>query len=139
MPHSHLLNFSFSYLTDSPSVPIRLVDQKNNSLTPVFDAMIDSGSYEIIIPKKIADYLHYDLKTRDKPIHTVGGTIEDAFSATIDFRIGRGGREVRYEDIEICVVNEEKLPVLLGRRPVFDNYKITIIDYERKIILEPRQ
>jgi len=138
MTHSRLLNFTFLYHTDAPSVPIRLVDQSDNSLTPVFDAMIDSGSYEIIVPKKIADYLHYNLEPRDSPIHTVGGTIEDAYRTTIDFRIGRGGREVRYEDIEICVVDEELLPVLLGRHPIFDYYKIIIMAYERKVKLEQR-
>ena len=89
MPHSNLLNFTFKYSSDFPSVPIRLKDQQNNNLTPVFDAMLDSGSYEIIVPKKIADYLHYDLKEREQPIHTVGGE-KEGFSTAIDFRIGRG-------------------------------------------------
>jgi len=51
--------------------------------------------------------------------------------------LGRGGRVVQYTDIDICVM--DKCPaILVGIHPIFEDYKITIMAYENKFNLEPK-
>ena len=138
MPHSPLLKFTFRYSNDckTPLVPVRFIGQDGTS-TPTINAILDSGADEITIPEPLADYLHLDLEPRDEPISTAGGSRE-AFKSTISFYLGRGGREVKYENIEICVIDED-MPVLIGITPVFEDYNVTIMAHQNKFILEPKE
>ena len=139
MPHSRLLKFSFKYADQPPKIPlipVRFIDIGNKP-TPTFNAILDSGADEITIPKALSDLLGYKLTTRSERINTAGGEI-DAFKTICNFNIGRGGREVKYNDIEICVIDYD-VPVLIGIKPIFNDYKITISAYENKFILEPKK
>lgn len=98
---------------------------------------MDSGAVEITIPKALADILELELRSRPNPSQTAGVEVE-AFTATTDFNLGRGGRVVKYTDINICVM--EKCPaILIDIRPIFEDYKVTIMAYQNKFTLEPRE
>lgn len=138
MSHSRLLKFTFRYDDEPPKIPlipVRFID-KNNKSTPTFNAILDSGADEITIPKELAELLKYDLKERPEKINTAGGEIS-AFKIVGGFSIGRGGREVEYNNVEICVVDQD-IPVLIGIKPLFNDYTVTILAYENKFILEPK-
>lgn len=136
--HSNLLKFTFKYKGKPPNIPLiplRFFDNYNKP-TPTFNAILDSGADEITIPKDLADLLEYKLTERTDKINTAGGEIK-AFKAKGKFNIGRGGREAEYKNIEICVIDHD-IPVLVGIKPIFNDYKVTIFAYENKFILEPR-
>lgn len=137
MAHSRLLKFTFTYDEQYlvPLIPIRFIDNDGNPI-PTFNAILDSGADEVTIPKELADELQLELSPRPDLIHTAGGEMQ-AFTAIVNFNIGRGGREVEYTDINICVIDKD-MPVLVGIEPVFKDYMVTIMAYENKIILEPR-
>lgn len=138
MTNSNLLKFSFSYddLFGIPLVPINFFYKDGTPTQPFNNAILDSGASEITIPKVLADLLELELKPRDHPAQTASGEVE-AYTAITDFNLGRGGRIVKYNDIEICVM--ENCPaILIGIRPIFMDYNITIMAYRKKCFLEPK-
>jgi hypothetical protein len=139
MSHSKLLKFSFNYKGNPPSIPLiplQFIDN-NNVPTPTFNAILDSGADEITIPKSLAELLDYQLTKRQSKINTAGGEIH-ALKTQGKFSIGRGGRVVKYEDEEICVIDQD-IPVLVGIKPIFNDYSVKIQAYENKFILEPKK
>ncbi len=137
MARSNLLKFTFKYEGECPSIPLiplRFFDI-NKKPTPTFDAILDSGADEITIPKNLADLLGYKLTKRYDKINTAGGII-NAFKTKGRFNIGRGGREVKYSNVTVCVIDHD-IPVLVGIKPVFDEYKIVISAFENKCVLDP--
>jgi len=138
MSHSNLLKFTFRYNGKPPKIPlipVRFIDN-NNKPTPTFNAILDSGADEITIPKALADLLKYKLKERSEKINTAGGEIK-AFKTNGKFNIGRGRREVKYSNINICVIDHD-IPVLVGIKPIFNDYKVKISAYENRFSLEPK-
>lgn len=138
MPHSPLLRFSFSYTNHgrTPLVPVRFLTQ-DGKLESTFNAILDSGADEVTISKEMADKLGLELEIRPDPIHTAGGE-RQAYSATANFNLGRGGREVRYTDVDICVIDVD-MPVLIGITPIFEDYKVIIMAYRNRFILELKE
>jgi len=139
MSTSQLLKFTFSCNGNKPAIPlipIRFID-KNGQPTPIFNAILDSGADELTIPKALSDLLKYELRLRSDKIHTAGGEIE-AFSTVACFNIGRGDREVKYTNVDICVVDQD-MPVLIGIKPIFEDYKVIIMAYQNKFKLEPKK
>ena len=138
MSHSKLLNFTFRYNTNCkiPLIPVRFLDSNDKS-TPTFNALLDSGADEVTIPKKLANILNYNnLIKRNKPIYTAGGE-KEAYSTKANFNVGRGGRITKYTDIGICVIDVD-MPILMGITPIFEDYKVTIMAYDKKILLETK-
>ena len=139
MSHSHLLRFTFNYGTHPPQIPlipIRFFDNEKSS-TPTFNAILDSGADEITIPLELAEYLGYKITPRTEKINTAGGEM-NAFISKGDFCIGRGGREVVYHSVEMCVVDHD-IPVLIGIKPLFNDYAMSIHAYDNKVVLTPKQ
>lgn len=135
MVHSNLLKFTFSYdeLSGIPLVPINFFYKDGAPTQPFNNAILDSGASEITIPKALSDLLELKLKPRNQPAQTAGGEVE-AYTAKTNFNLGRGGRVVKYTNIEICVM--ENCPaILVGIRPIFEDYKVTIMAYKRKCFL----
>jgi hypothetical protein len=120
-----------------PLIPITFFNKSGVRTQPLNNAILDSGAYEITIPKALADMLELELKPRSNLVHTAGGLIE-AYTATIDFTLGRGGRFVHYTNVDICVMNQCPA-VLVGINPIFKDYNVTILAHERKSVLEPRE
>ncbi len=138
MSHSNLLKFTFRYNAKPPKIPLiplRFIDNNNKS-TPTFNAILDSGADEITMPKDLADFLKYKLIERPEKINTAGGEIK-AFKTKGKFNVGRGGREIKYSNVDICVIDHD-IPVLVGIKPIFNDYKVIISAYENKFVLEPR-
>ena len=139
MARSNLLKFTFKYEGKHPSIPLIPLRFFNidNKPTPTFDAILDSGADEITIPKNLADLLGYELAKRSGKINTAGGII-NAYKSKGKFNIGRGGREVKYSNVDICVI-DQNIPVLAGIKPIFNDYQVKITAYENKFVLQPRK
>jgi hypothetical protein len=139
MSHSTLLKFNFLYddRFGVPLIPITFFNRDGVRTQLLNNAILDSGAYEITILKALSDMLGLELRLRSNPVHTAGGLIE-AYTATIDFTLGRGGRFVHYTKVDICVMKQCPA-VLVGINPIFKDYNVTILAHERKCILEPRE
>ena len=139
MSHAPLLKFNFTYDNrfGVPLIPITFFHKDGVRAQLLNNAILDSGAYEITIPKALADMLGLELRPRSNPVHTAGGLIE-ARTATIDFTLGRGGRFVQYTNVDICVMKQCPA-VLIGIHPIFEDYTVTIMAHQRKCILEPKE
>jgi len=116
---------------------VRFIRDDNVS-TQIINAVLDSGADAITIPKDLAVWLQLKLEPRDNPAMTAAGTLKAYRAIVPEFILGQGGRDVKYKDIEICVM--ENCPyILIGITPVFEDYKVTIDAYQNKFTLEPRQ
>jgi len=136
---SPLLKFVFDYKRFQcriPIVPVRFIRDDNVS-TQIINAVLDSGADTITMPKDLAVWLKLKLEPRDTPAMTAAGTIKAYKTIVPEIILGQGGREVKYKDVEICVM--ENCPyILIGISPIFEDYKITIMAYQKKYILEPK-
>jgi len=135
---SPLLKFVFDYKKFHcriPIVPIRFVRADNVS-TQIIHAVLDSGADTITIPQDLAIWLKLKLEPRDTPAMTAAGTIKAYKAIVPGFILGQGGREVYYQNIEVCVM--ENCPyILVGISPIFEDYKVTIIAAQKRFMLEP--
>ena len=122
--------FIFDYLR-YPVVPIKFYYKDRE--TPIIDALLDSGGDFIVIPMPIAKYLGLKLKKAGS-VDTAGGATS-LFKATLSMVIGKKGLSSTYNNIQIHVSGRNDIPVLLGRHPIFEDYKIVFDKKEDQLIL----
>jgi len=122
--------FIFDYFR-YPVVPIKFYYKDRE--TPIIDALLDSGGDFIVIPMPIAKYLGLKLKKAGS-VDTAGG-ITSLFKATLSMVIGKKGLSSTYNNIQIHVSGRNDIPVLLGRHPIFEDYKIVFDKKEDQLIL----
>jgi len=123
--------FIFNY-EKYPVIPVKFYyDGKD---TPTIDALLDSGGDFIVIPMPIARYLNLKLK-RAGAVDTAGGTTS-LFKANLDMTICEKEKKFTYNKLEIHVSERNDIPVLLGRKPIFEDYEITFKKRENQLILK---
>ena len=122
--------FVFDYLR-YPVVPIKFYYKDRE--TPIIDALLDSGGDFIVIPMPIAKYLGLKLKKAGS-VDTAGG-VTSLFKATLSMIIGKKGLSSTYNNIQIHVSGRNDIPVLLGRHPIFEDYRIVFNKKEDQLIL----
>jgi predicted aspartyl protease len=123
--------FEFEY-KDYPLVPIRFFS--NGRETPLIDALLDSGGDFIVIPKAIATYLGLKLVNAGS-VDTAGGEI-NLYKSSVTMVIHNKDKEFTYDGLEIHVSSRDDIPVLLGRKPIFEDHDIIFKKHENKLILE---
>lgn len=114
-----------------PLVPIRLCYKSRR--TPVIDALLDSGGDFIVIPSAIAKYLDAEVEKAGS-VDTAGGTTH-LFKTNIDLIIGYRNNEIAYKNLEIFIADRDDIPVLIGRKPFFEDYEITFRKHKQELIL----
>jgi len=119
-----------------PFIPVRFYSKTKRS--PVFEALIDSGADTIYLHKAIAEDL--DL-AKGKKIESSGmGGKYMSFEAEVGLIIGRGGREADLGFTQaIFPENELDVPILIGRKPVFEEYQVIFEDYKKRFKLIPKE
>ncbi|MGF3585525.1 MAG: aspartyl protease family protein [Thermoplasmatota archaeon] len=124
--------FIFDYYK-YPVVPVKFYYKEKK--TPFIDGLLDSGGDFIVIPSPIASYLKLKLK-RAGSVDTAGGQTS-LFKATLSMVIGKGDKNVTYNNIQIHVSTRNDIPVLLGRHPIFEDYEITFKKQKNQLVLVP--
>lgn len=124
--------FVFKYLR-YPIIPVKFFYKDRK--TPLIEALLDSGGDFIVIPLPIAQYLDLKLKKAGS-VDTAGGSTS-LFKAEISMEIGNGENIVTYKGIEIHVSSRNDIPVLVGRKPIFEDYEIVFNKLHDKLILKP--
>ncbi len=109
----------------------------NGRETPYIDALLDSGGDFIVIPMPIAKYLELKLR-KAGDVDTAGG-IAKLYKANINMTIGNESRPITYNDLEIHVSGRNDIPVLLGRKPIFEDYEIIFRNKKNQLILKPAE
>lgn len=116
-----------------PLVPVRFIGPKGPS--PIIDALLDSGSDFILIPIVLAEALGLSMQDLPKPIGTAGGE-RRGLEARCDFELGRGGRVEKYPNLKINVIDSSDAPVLIGRDPIFKDFKVIFEESLENITLQ---
>ena len=123
--------FTFEY-RDYPLIPIKFHSDKRE--TPLIDALLDSGGDFIVIPYAIAKYLGLKL-VKAGCVDTAGGETTLCKSNVTMVIYGKD-KKFTYQNIEIHVSDRNDLPVLLGRKPIFEDHEIIFRKYDNKLILK---
>jgi len=124
--------FVFEY-RDFPLIPIKFCSMERE--TPIIDALLDSGGDFIVVPHAIAKYLGLNL-LKAGYVDTAGGETT-LYKSFVNMVINDKDKKFTYEDLEIHVSNRNDIPVLLGRKPIFEDHEIIFKKYENKLILNP--
>jgi len=125
------LPFEFEY-KDYPLIPIKFFS--NGRETPVIDALLDSGGDFIVIPKAIATYLGLKLVNAGF-VDTAGGET-NLYKSLVTMEIFGKDNNYAYKDLEIHISGRNDIPVLLGRKPIFEDHDILFKKHDNKLILE---
>jgi len=123
--------FIFEY-KDYPLIPIKF--QIEDRITPMIDALLDSGGDFIVIPNAIAKYL--DLKLINAGFVDTAAGETSLFKTYVDMTIHGQKKTYTYHNLEIHVSNRNDLPVLLGRKPIFEDHEIVFKKHQNQLILE---
>jgi len=94
-------------------------------------AVLDSGADFIMIPKGLSDFLNLSIKPFDKAITTAGGIRKGYIAKVDELEICRSNY-VYFENVDVCVLDQD-MPILIGRKPFFEEY-VVIIDELHKMI-----
>lgn len=121
-------SYTFPYV-HYPLLPVQFYC--GNKKTPVIAALIDSGGDSIVIPKAIADYLGVKTDRSEKAKTASGFT--DIEKANLKMVIGKN--DIVYESVDVFVINNNDMPVLLGREPLFEDFEIIFRKKKNEIIL----
>ena len=124
------LQFIFEY-RDFPLIPIKFCTTGRE--TPIIDALLDSGGDFIVIPNAIAKYLGLEL-IKAGNVDTAGGETA-LYKSLVNMVIIDNGNKFIYENLEIHVSDRNDLPVLLGRKPIFEDHEIIFQKHQNKLIL----
>lgn len=97
------------------------------------EGLLDSGSDGMVIPRTVAKFLELDLRPSIEPMQVADGRDMDRFVSKIVLAIGRGGRFSDPVDVEVSIPKEGNPPVIIGRDPIFRQYRITFIEAEKRL------
>ena len=124
--------FVFEY-RDYPLIPIKFISPERE--TPIIDALLDSGGDFIVIPHAIAKYLGVKL-LKAGYVDTAAGetTLCKAF---VNMTIFDKNKKFTYDNLEIHVSDRNDIPVLLGRKPIFEDNEIIFKKQKNQLILQP--
>ena len=123
--------FEFEY-KDYPLIPIKFLSKERE--TPIIDALLDSVGDFIVIPKAIATYL--GLKLVNAGVVDTAGGETNLYKSSVTMVIHNDDKEFTYGDLEIHVSGRDDIPVLLGRKPIFEDHDIIFKKHKNKLILK---
>jgi hypothetical protein len=97
------------------------------------EGLLDSGSDGMVIPRTVAEFLGLDLKPASEPMQVADGRDMDRYVSKIKLSIGRGGRFSDPVEVEVSIPAVGNPPVIIGRDPIFKQYRITFIEAEKRV------
>ena len=104
--------------------------------TPAMDGLLDSGSDRIVLPLEVAEYLGLELKPGE-PMKIVGAEAP-SYTSRVSITLGRGGRCCGpIKNVEVSIPREGETPLILGRNPIFELYRITFIEAQHRYEMIP--
>lgn len=115
-----------------PFIPIILYNKSKR--TPVIEAIIDSGADFIHISRALAENL--GLEEGEKIESSGMGGNYFTYETKVGLKIGRGIKAIDIGYVKAFYPEEDKnVPFLIGRHPVFENFKIIFEEYDKKFTM----
>ena len=103
---------------------------------PPIEGLLDSGSDGIVIPLFLANSLDLEL-VESEPMKVVGRLV-DRYKAKLTMTLGRAGRFCDpLPDVPVNIPKEGDSPIIFGRMPIFELFRITFVEAEHRFTLEP--
>ncbi len=119
-----------------PYIPIKLYN--GSKKTPLMEGLLDSGSDYTFLPKGVAEFLGLPEIKREE-ISGIGGS-QYSFVSEAGLIIGRGGRETDLGQVRVYIPETtQKIPLLIGRNPLFQEYQVIFEDYKNRVKLIPKE
>lgn len=116
----------------TPSIPIML---KGNSPTWIeFVALLDSGADLSVIPQDVAELLNLDLSGKKEKSSGIGGEVE-VINTKMTLNIKKKHEDYTFVIPVQVILGESKVPILLGRKGFFDQFKITFEQKNERVFL----
>lgn len=143
-----LIDYSFRYKTvhgrdkktgelvtrHYPFVPA--VISSGAKTAPPIEGLLDSGSDGIVIPLFLARSLGLELE-KYEPMKVVGRMVE-RYRSKAAITLGRAGRFCDpLLDVPVNIPMEGDFPIIFGRTPIFELFRITFIEAEHRFTMEP--
>jgi len=92
-----------------------------------------TGSGKTLLAQTIAKYLDVEIEKAGS-VDTAGGRTH-LFKTKVDLIIGYKNNKIAYNNLEIFVADRDDIPVLIGRKPFFEDYEITFRKHKQELIL----
>ena len=118
---------------DIPRPCIMALLKGSNDRKLIQPFLLDSGADRIFIKHDLAKLLGLRLSGNKKTITTAGNPIK-VFESSIDISLVQGDGSFNLGDKVYCYVfDEEKrnIPNIMGRLPLFDEFKVTFEQYKK--------
>ena len=115
---------------DAVPAPLIPIEFYYGTLKIRAEALIDSGADKIIFPKKIAKYLKLP-EFEIKKCSGIGGRT-DRYETEVGLKIGRAGKISELGILPASYTDNDDIPILIGREPIFNEYKIIFEQYKNK-------
>lgn len=101
-----------------------------------FDFLVDTGADVTTLPKHVLSVLDVDSKSfKKQKTQGVGGIWVETFETILPIKIGEEEFKIR---ASITNTKEERLPLLLGRKDIFENRFSLIVDSKQKVTILKR-
>ena len=151
----HKIGFTFKYsvrpgarkaskkikdeLQSYPLLPVRFYNPKKKNLrTPIFEALLDSGSDGVHLHRDISDSLGLS-RLKKTESEGMGGKYK-CFETEVGLIIGRGGRIIDFGVVKAVFPEIDlNVPLLIGRSPVFEEYQIIFEEFKKRFKLIPKE
>jgi hypothetical protein len=103
---------------------------------PPIEGLLDSGSDGIVLPLFLARSLGLELE-ESEPMKVVGRMVE-RFRSKATITLGRAGRFCDpLPDVPVNIPMEGDFPIIFGRAPIFELFRITFVEAEHRFTMEP--
>jgi hypothetical protein len=117
-----------------PYVPA-IISSGSKSAPPI-EGLLDSGSDGIVVPLFIAKSLEIDIEECE-PMKVVGRLVE-RYRSKATITLGRAGRFCDpLPNVPINIPKEGDSPIIFGRTPIFELFRITFVEAEHWFTMEP--
>lgn len=97
-------------------------------------ALVDSGSDVVVLPKGIATVAGVKLSKKTSTSNGIGGKVKIK-KGSVSFRI-KNERGYHYITTSVEVMDDDKIPMILGRKGFFDKFIVTLDEKHQKVILK---
>lgn len=116
-----------------PMVPVTITG--NSAMRIEFMALLDSGADLSVIPKDVAELLNLDIHKETSKSKGIGGDV-NVINTNLLVNISKGHESYNINLPVQIILNNENIPVILGRAGFFDEFDILFDQKNQRVSLK---